>query len=218
VNNQNKVVSFAPPKSIPSDKFIQSYNEKMEGIVAEEFVEGTMINVFWDPSVGLTGGLGNQLFQLAAGLSATKKGVLYLHWSLGKPRISESGLPEIASFSLPKNVCLELNDKVCASEQRDKIRNYDGVSISIGSTFKYRVSGTGSSFDISYNNKMNTVSSLTDIKGTWEDFSFFSFLFLVFEEPPILNKSGFISIFLFDILYYNNKQKTIYITTQLRIK
>jgi len=56
VNNQNKVVSFAPPKSIPSDKFIQSYNEKTEGIVAEEFVEGTMINVFWDPSVGLTGG------------------------------------------------------------------------------------------------------------------------------------------------------------------
>ena len=67
-----------------------------------------------------------------------------------------------------RNVCLELNDKTCASEQRDKIRNYDGVSISIGSTFKYRVSGTGSSFDISYNNKMNTVSSLTDIKGTWE--------------------------------------------------
>ncbi len=67
-----------------------------------------------------------------------------------------------------RNVCLELNDKACASEQRDKIRNYDGVSISIGSTFKYRVSGTGSSFDISYNNKMNTVSSLTDIKGTWE--------------------------------------------------
>ncbi len=72
-----------------------------------------------------------------------------------------------------RNVCLEMNDKNCAAEQRDKIRNYDGVSIGIGSTFKYRVSGTGSSFDISYINKMNTVSSLTDIKGTWEkDFDY----------------------------------------------
>lgn len=72
-----------------------------------------------------------------------------------------------------RNVCLEMNDKACASEQRDKIRNYDGVSITVGSTFKYRVSGTGSSFDISYINKMNTVSSLTDVKGTWEkDFDY----------------------------------------------
>jgi hypothetical protein len=56
VNNQNKVVSFAPPKSIPSDTFIKKYNEKTDGVVAEEFVEGTMINVFWDPSIGLSGG------------------------------------------------------------------------------------------------------------------------------------------------------------------
>jgi hypothetical protein len=55
VNSQNKVVCFAPPKSIPSDRFIQSYNISPE-IVAEEFVEGTMINVFWDPSIGLNGG------------------------------------------------------------------------------------------------------------------------------------------------------------------
>ena len=72
-----------------------------------------------------------------------------------------------------RNVCLEMNDKTCASEQRDKIRSYDGVAVSIGSTFKYRVSGTGSSFDISYINKMNTVSTLTDVKGTWEkDFDY----------------------------------------------
>jgi hypothetical protein len=56
LNSQNKVVSFAPPKSIQSDTFIKKYNEKTDGVVAEEFVEGTMINVFWDPSIGLTGG------------------------------------------------------------------------------------------------------------------------------------------------------------------
>ena len=56
VNNKNKVVGFAPPKSISSEKFIKSYPEKIEGIVAEEFVEGTMINVFWDPLIGINGG------------------------------------------------------------------------------------------------------------------------------------------------------------------
>lgn len=56
LNNQNKVVSFAPPKSMLSDRFIQNNSEKSDGIVAEEFVEGTMINVFWDPAIGLTGG------------------------------------------------------------------------------------------------------------------------------------------------------------------
>jgi hypothetical protein len=56
LNSQNKVVSFAPPKSIQSDVFIQNYPKKTNEIIAEEFVEGTMVNVFWDSTIGLTGG------------------------------------------------------------------------------------------------------------------------------------------------------------------
>jgi hypothetical protein len=58
INSANKVVAFAPPKSISADTFIQKYpDHKSEvSIVAEEFVEGTMINVFFDPDIGLTGG------------------------------------------------------------------------------------------------------------------------------------------------------------------
>jgi hypothetical protein len=55
LNSVNKVVSFAPPKSISSYLFIAQYPEKTEYIVAEEFVEGTMINVFWDESINLSG-------------------------------------------------------------------------------------------------------------------------------------------------------------------
>jgi hypothetical protein len=55
VNSENKVIGFAPPKSIMADTFIQSYPEKTQNIIAEEFVEGTMINVFFDPTIGLTG-------------------------------------------------------------------------------------------------------------------------------------------------------------------
>lgn len=56
LNSLNNVVSFAPPKSIPSDRFIQMYPDKNENLIAQEFVEGTMINVFWDQTIGLTGG------------------------------------------------------------------------------------------------------------------------------------------------------------------
>lgn len=56
INSKNKVVGFAPPKSIPSEQFIQKYSENTPGVVFEEFVEGTMVNVFWDDSIGLEGG------------------------------------------------------------------------------------------------------------------------------------------------------------------
>jgi hypothetical protein len=56
INSKNKVVGFAPPKSISSEQFIQKYAENTPGVVFEEFVEGTMINVFWDDSIGLDGG------------------------------------------------------------------------------------------------------------------------------------------------------------------
>jgi hypothetical protein len=55
VNSCNNIVSFAPPKSISADKFIQKYLDINENIVAEEFIEGTMINVFFDKSIGITG-------------------------------------------------------------------------------------------------------------------------------------------------------------------
>jgi hypothetical protein len=55
MNINNKVVSFAPPKSIQCDEFIKRYSSDMSNVTAEEFVDGTMINVFWDDSIGITG-------------------------------------------------------------------------------------------------------------------------------------------------------------------
>ena len=45
-----KVLSFSPPKSISADNFMSQYPTKNEDIIAQEFVEGTMINVFFDPT------------------------------------------------------------------------------------------------------------------------------------------------------------------------
>ena len=51
INSNDQVVGFAPPKSFPADHFIKKYDVKTDYIIAQEFVEGTMINVFYDPSV-----------------------------------------------------------------------------------------------------------------------------------------------------------------------
>jgi hypothetical protein len=56
VNSKNNVVGFSPPKSLQADVFLKLYPVKTDDIVAEEFIEGTMINVFFDETIGLTGG------------------------------------------------------------------------------------------------------------------------------------------------------------------
>ena len=49
VDGNNKVISFAPPKSIPYGVFSTMYvNNYSHPLIAQEFVEGTMINVYWD--------------------------------------------------------------------------------------------------------------------------------------------------------------------------
>lgn len=55
VNQNNHVVCFSPPKSISYDSFVAKYPSKTSDIVFEEFVEGTMINIFWDQNIGLSG-------------------------------------------------------------------------------------------------------------------------------------------------------------------
>ena len=55
INSSNNVVCYSPPKSIPYSLFISKYPNKTDSIIAQEFIEGTMINVFWDPNISLSG-------------------------------------------------------------------------------------------------------------------------------------------------------------------
>jgi hypothetical protein len=48
LNKDQHIVSFAPPKSIAWNIFLEKYPSKTSCIIAEEMIEGTMINVFWD--------------------------------------------------------------------------------------------------------------------------------------------------------------------------
>jgi hypothetical protein len=56
--------------------------------------------------VFLTGGLGNQLFQLANALTLSPEREIYLEWILGRPRCNSKGLPDIADYRLPERVKL----------------------------------------------------------------------------------------------------------------
>jgi glycosyltransferase involved in cell wall biosynthesis len=49
----------------------------------------------------LTGGLGNQLFQLAFSLGMASSSKIFLECNLGKPRINKVGQPELLSYQLP---------------------------------------------------------------------------------------------------------------------
>jgi SAM-dependent methyltransferase len=55
-------------------------------------------------TIALTGGLGNQLFQVAAGLCLAEGGHVELMSKPGRPRLNKNHEPEIYSFELPSNV------------------------------------------------------------------------------------------------------------------
>lgn len=53
VLRDDKILSFSPPKSVSETEFIKKYkNPCKKNIVGEEFIEGTMINIFFDKSIG----------------------------------------------------------------------------------------------------------------------------------------------------------------------
>jgi hypothetical protein len=45
---KNRVVCYSPPKSVNFKSFVELYPNVNKDIVCQEFVEGTMVNVFWD--------------------------------------------------------------------------------------------------------------------------------------------------------------------------
>lgn len=63
-----------------------------------------LANNHYSVVVPLTGGLGNQLFQLSAAMAMANGSPVGLDSSIGAPRLNPQGRPEIASFALPSNV------------------------------------------------------------------------------------------------------------------
>lgn len=55
-------------------------------------------------TASLTGGLGNQLFQLANVMALSSEGKIELEASVGKPRKNSDGAPELSSFDLPDGI------------------------------------------------------------------------------------------------------------------
>ena len=56
VNSKNKVVAFSPTKSVDCGEFIKLFPDKTDHLIAQEFIDGTMVNVFWDQDKETDGG------------------------------------------------------------------------------------------------------------------------------------------------------------------
>jgi hypothetical protein len=56
INSDNKVIGFSPPKSLSFENFINKYPYISQDIVIEEMIDGIMVNLFWDATIGVNGG------------------------------------------------------------------------------------------------------------------------------------------------------------------
>lgn len=61
--------------------------------------------------LSLTGGLGNQLFQMAAALSIANGDGVEVEWINSRPRLNSNDEPEISDFTLPGNVAFQKRHK-----------------------------------------------------------------------------------------------------------
>jgi glycosyltransferase involved in cell wall biosynthesis len=77
--------------------------------------------------VPLTGGLGNQLFQLSAAMALAKGSRVGLDSTIGAPRLNSRGQPEIASFKLPENIHLMTN-----ANRSNLVKKSSGYLLRIG--------------------------------------------------------------------------------------
>ena len=57
--------------------------------------------------LSLTGGLGNQLFQLAAALAVAEGDKILIEWNNSRPRLNSESKSEISEFGLPRNVTFQ---------------------------------------------------------------------------------------------------------------
>ena len=69
-------------------------------------------------TIHLAGGLGNQLFQLSAGLNASKNGSVLIEPALAFPRRNAEGLIEISDFVLPSNVLIDVDREYSSSTHK----------------------------------------------------------------------------------------------------
>lgn len=56
LNDNLEAIGYSPPKAYVYNTFLTLNPEKTQDIVAEEFIDGAMINVFWNPKINLAGG------------------------------------------------------------------------------------------------------------------------------------------------------------------
>lgn len=115
--------------------------------------------------------------QIKANYEEAKK---YLEFASENSAYTKDELINISKAT--RTCCLELGNKTCATEQRDKIRLLNGYTLQVGDKFAYKVEGDATNMEITYQNKQNTSSTVSNINGTFE------------KEFDYIDKSDMLSI------------------------
>lgn len=105
------VVCFAPPKSLLLDQFIQGTQN--ENVSAEEFVEGTMINMFWSGNeweIATRSSVGGKVAFFTTESTLNNKAENTFRWMFLDAISHQEALSEDSDFfecfeSMPKNYC-----------------------------------------------------------------------------------------------------------------
>lgn len=102
-STRRRILALGVKQLIKSDL---EFKKSQVGNLFRLFLKQKEANIWPKVIVPLTGGLGNQLFQLSAAMAIAKDSQVGLDSTIGAPRLNSEGQPEIASFELPANVHL----------------------------------------------------------------------------------------------------------------
>lgn len=109
----------------------------------------------------LTGGLGNQLFQLAFSLEMARSSKIFLECNLGKPRINNVGQPELLSYQLPVQTISASTKKV--NQVHGRIishimrTRFNPSQIEASRVYQFAINCLGSGFSSIQNRKVSKV-------------------------------------------------------------
>jgi Glycosyl transferase family 11 len=140
-------------------------------------------------SIPLAGGLGNQLFQIAAAIEYSESSIIKINNSLLRPRTSENGIYEYANVSWPSSIEFiedESSSRITSSLlgwalrnsgshaiifKKKVIRVVIGVSLKVISRFSHLCYGNPSiSLDVGYDSSLKMRSADTFLIGYFQTY------------------------------------------------
>lgn len=148
IGSEKEIKSFSPPKSVDTETFIKNNPIITENIIAEEFLEGTMINLFWNK----------------ISWEITTRNVFGANTSFTKPITKTFRDMFFEAVEMNKIQMNELNKKICYSFVLQHPENKIVLSIKTPQLYLVGMYGINNYVITSYNVHCQTEFNKTGVK------------------------------------------------------